>query len=156
MQPTIAIKNLTLNITLPTAPQIALDMGKIDSWSESPPQPPRLEWAEDLTNGKSVNEAKALEAIEALNAKLSPGEPKWRMPTRREQEACQDLTRHDPCVDPALYPGVRSGWHWTSDKCAWSSDYAWVVSFNGGDSGYGRRVSYNAFVRAVRELPASQ
>ncbi|MBS0218116.1 MAG: DUF1566 domain-containing protein [Proteobacteria bacterium] len=156
MSPTIAIKNLTLNIILPTSPQIALDMGKIDSWSESPSPPPRLEWAEDLTNGKSVNEAKALEAIEALNAKLPPGEPKWRMPTRREQEASQDLTRHDPCVDPALYPGVRSGWYWTSDKCAWSSDYAWIVSFGNGLSFSFRRDYSVAFVRAVRELPASQ
>jgi hypothetical protein len=39
---------------------------------------------------------------------------------------------------------------------AWSSDYAWIVNFNNGNSNNNHRDNNNAFVRAVRSVPASE
>jgi hypothetical protein len=103
-----------------------------------------------------VNYKKAGAAIAKLNKELAAGEPQWRMPTRRELESIQDLTRHDPCVDLDKYPDTKSGWYWSSTPCAWSSAYAWVVSFGGGNSDYDLRDDDYAFVRAVRSVPSGQ
>ena len=117
---------------------------------------PQLEWSPTLAYGKTVNFEKAEAAIAALNESLPAGEAQWRMPSRRELESLQDLTLHDPCVDLARYPDTKSGWYWSATPCAWSSGYAWFVSFNYGNSNNDRRGNNNAFVRAVRAVPSGQ
>jgi RNA-directed DNA polymerase len=39
---------------------------------------------------------------------------------------------------------------------AWSSDYAWIVNFNNGNANNNHRDNNNAFVRAVRSVPAGE
>ncbi len=117
---------------------------------------PSLEWSPTLADAKNVNFAKAEAAIATLNASLRAGEAQWRMPTRRELESIQDLTKHDPCVDLERYPDTKSGWYWSATPCAWSSARAWVVSFLNGNSDLSHRDYNLAFVRAVRAVPSGQ
>ena len=108
-----------------------------------------LQWSGTLCNNKRVDHATAERACTAL------GEG-WRLPTRQELDSILDLTRHEPAIDTERFPGTESGAYWSSTPCAWSSDHAWVVSFYGGGSLDCRHVSGNAFVRAVRSVPAGQ
>lgn len=50
-----------------------------------------------------------------------------------------DLTKHDPAVDQNLYPGIKTEWHWTDTKSAWSSAEVWYVGAGSGHVGYGHR-----------------
>lgn len=106
-----------------------------------------LEWSGTLCKGKRVNHAKAEKACAALGAG-------WRLPTRPELESILDLTRHDPAIDTVRFRHTKSGCYWTSTPYARSSDCAWIVSFDSGYSSYGRRGYSDAFVRAVRSVPA--
>jgi hypothetical protein len=108
-----------------------------------------IEWSPTLCDGKRVNFADAEKACSAL------GEG-WRLPTRMELESILDLTRHDPAVDTTRFPDTKSGWYWSSTPCAWSSVNAWIVGFNDGVANNGRRDGSDAFVRAVRGVPAGQ
>lgn len=119
-------------------------------------RPSQLEWSATLAAGERVTFKKAETAIAKLNDGLPGGAPRWRMPTRRELESIQDLTKHDPCVDLERYPDTKSGYYWSSTPCAWSPVYAWFVSFDSGYSSYYRRGYYDAFVRAVRAVPSGQ
>jgi hypothetical protein len=140
---------------------IDLDFGKLQqlapplpanlSWGESPATAaaPTLEWSPTLCNGERVSYAEAEKACAAL------GEG-WRLPTRMELESILDLTRHDPAVDTSRFPDTKSGWYWSSTPCAWSSVYAWFVSFYYGGAFNFHRGLDGAFVRAVRGVPAGQ
>jgi hypothetical protein len=108
-----------------------------------------LEWSNTLCDGERVTHAKAEKACAAL------GEG-WRLPTRMELESILDLTRHEPAIDTDRFPDTQSGAYWTSTPCAWSSDYAWFVNFADGNADSYHRGSYDAFVRAVRSVPAGQ
>jgi hypothetical protein len=140
-----ALTSLSLDLGCPNTLEDMLFA--IDALRAQAPQ--KLEWSGTLCDGKGVNYATAEKACAAL------GEG-WRLPTRMELESILDLTRHDPAIDTARFPDTKSGWYWTSTPCAWSSDYAWIVSFGLGLAlGY-LRVNDNAFVRAVRSVPAGQ
>lgn len=120
------------------------------------PQPASLEWSPTLCDGKCVSYADAEKAVAALNAQRAPGEPEWRIPGRMELESILDLTRHDPAIDTARFPDTKSGWYWTSTPCAGSPGCAWIVSFDLGNADSALRGLLNAFVRAVRGVPAGQ
>ncbi len=60
------------------------------------------------------------------------GHADWRLPTRSELAALVDETRHEPAIDTALFPLMKSRWHWTNTPCAWSSASAWFVDFDLG------------------------
>ena len=77
------------------------------------------------------------------------GHADWRLPTRSELAALVDATRHEPAIDTALFPRVKSRWHWTSTPCAWSSASAWGVHFDDGLVSYSPR-SFSGFALAVR------
>ena len=117
---------------------------------------PQLEWSPTLADGERVDFKDAEAAIATLNASLPAGEAQWRMPSRRELESIQDLTKHNPCVDIEKYPDTKPGYYWSSTPCAWSSDRAWFVGFDGGVSYDLHRGSNFAFVRAVRAVPSGQ
>lgn len=104
---------------------------------------PGLEWSKTLVEGKRVTFAEAEKAV----AELGDG---WRLPTRRELESIQDLSRHNPCIDTAEFPDTQSESYWTSTPCAWSASARWAVDFNAG-SIYSFHLYGNACVRAVRE-----
>ncbi len=77
------------------------------------------------------------------------GHEDWRLPTRAELAGLIDDTRHEPAIDTAAFPRVKSRWHWTSTPAAWSSSAAWLVSFHLGDVSHLPR-SYDGFALAVR------
>lgn len=77
------------------------------------------------------------------------GHEDWRLPTRAELAGLIDDTRHEPAIDTAAFPRVKSRWHWTSTPAAWSSSAAWGVYFSLGYVGYDRRLSVG-FALAVR------
>jgi hypothetical protein len=112
------------------------------------PQPPRLEWSHTLTD-KCVDYVTAEKACAAL------GEG-WRLPTRQELESILDLSRHKPAADTERFPDMKSDWYWSSTPCAWSSVHAWCVDFGCGLVYYLHRGNHDAFVRAVRAVPAGQ
>jgi hypothetical protein len=131
--------------------QTCAKCGKVEAPTAAPAQTAMraLEWSDTLCNGERVNYAKAEQACAAL------GEG-WRLPTRMELESILDLARHEPAIDTNRFPDTQSGAYWTSTPCAWSSDFAWVVHFYDGYAYYCHRDSYDAFVRAVRSVPAGQ
>jgi hypothetical protein len=53
----------------------------------------------------------------------------WRLPSVKELETTIDVTRSDPAVDPAPFPGASSYPLWTSSLLAGSSTEAWTVDF---------------------------
>jgi hypothetical protein len=53
----------------------------------------------------------------------------WRLPSIKELETIVDVTRSDPAVDPAAFPGASSYPLWTSSLLAGSSTEAWTVDF---------------------------
>lgn len=61
------------------------------------------------------------------------GHSDWRLASREDWNHILDLTRHDPAVDPNLYPGIKPHWHWTSTAAAWSASSAWGVGADGGN-----------------------
>lgn len=97
------------------------------------------------------------EAAETECSKLElAGKADWRMPTREELQTILDLSKYRPAIDGDAFPGTASDWYWTSTPCAWSSDRAWIVYFDGGVVSGNNRGS-GAFVRAVRGgVPAGQ
>ena len=117
---------------------------------------PTLEWSHTLCNGERVTYKQAEAAVAALNEKLAPGEPQWRIPERTELESILDLSRCEPAIDTERFPDTQSGAYWSSTPCAWSPVHAWVVLFSGGLVGYYHRGYSLAFVRAVRSVPAGQ
>jgi hypothetical protein len=108
-----------------------------------------LEWSQTLGDGRRMSYADAEAACSAL------GEG-WRLPAVQELLTLVDYTRHSPAIDIDRFPGTKSGAYWTSTPCAWAPGAAWFVYFHDGNSNcYGRGVN-DAFVRAVRSLPAGQ
>ncbi|MCP1375993.1 DUF1566 domain-containing protein [Dyella lutea] len=108
--------------------------------------------ADDISE-KELNFADAEAACASLNL---AGFTDWRLPERLELEAILDLTRHSPAIDPTYFRDTQSDWYWTCTPTAWSSVYAWFVSFGHGHV-LGNHRDSSAFVRAVRRVaPASQ
>jgi hypothetical protein len=106
-----------------------------------------LDWMTADAGDEEINYADAEKAVAALNVN---GDEGWRLPTRMEALAIVDHERHNPAVDPDLFPGIRSDWYWTSTAAAWApSSDVWIVDFSGGNSLVYRRYD-TAFVRAVR------
>ena len=175
------IQNATIHVGQPTPPQFAsisfvgMDLSaqadanagdaaaRVQGNGQATPQTPtaeaagvELQWSPTLADGDRVNFAGAEAAIAKLNEGLAAGEPQWRMPSRRELESIQDLTKHNPCVDLEKYPDTKSGYYWSATPCAWSSVRAWCVGFGDGDSYDSHRDYDFAFVRAVRAVPSGQ
>lgn len=86
----------------------------------------------------------------AAPAKLTTaGFKDWRPPTVEELFCLADRTRYSPAIDTAFFPDTPSAWFWSSTVDASSSDYAWVVYFDGGYSLWNHQGS-ESHVRAVR------
>jgi hypothetical protein len=112
-----------------------------------------LTWSKATLCEEEINHAQA----EKICAELDlAGHSDWRLPTVDELFALADRTRTEPAIDTEAFPDTQSDWYWTSTISAWSSGYAWVVCFDGGDAGSSRRDGDYAFVRAVRGVPAGQ
>ncbi|MCD7096906.1 DUF1566 domain-containing protein [Stenotrophomonas sp. MMGLT7] len=101
-------------------------------------------------DGKRAQAKELLKSVTALDA-LGGG---WQMAGREDAESILDLSRHNPAVDPNLFPGIKPEWHVTSTPAAWApASAAWWVDFlYGGVSDYD--LGYDGWALAVR--PAGQ
>lgn len=95
------------------------------------------------------------DAIKACAELTAGGFADWRLPTDRELSYLADRSRHRPAVDTRFFPDIKSDWYWSSSPDASDPAYAWVVNFYDGNVHLDHRDG-NAFVRAVRAVPASQ
>lgn len=104
-----------------------------------------LQWTRGNVGDKALSWAEAQKACAALTLN---GHKDWRLPTLQELVAIADYGRTSPCMDPVFK--CDSAWYWTETPHAASpADYAWVVGFNDGYSGWdGQDGGY--LVRAVR------
>jgi hypothetical protein len=60
---------------------------------------------------------------------LAGGAAGWRLPSMKELQSIVDVTRADPALDPAAFPGASSFPLWTSSPLAGSTTDAWSVDF---------------------------
>lgn len=107
-----------------------------------------LEWsARDIGSFTNAVGSKAEAACSALTL---GGHADWRLPTIDELESIRDRSRYSPAIDIKFFPGCPPDWFWTSTPHAYNpAEYAWIVGFYDGYSGYGYR--HKRFrVRAVR------
>jgi hypothetical protein len=139
----------TVEIDGAFAPTIAEAPAALQTNAQESVPASMLEWSGTICDGKKVDFA----AAEKASAALGNG---WRLPTRFELESILDLTRSDPAADTVRFPDTESDWYWTSTPYASSSDYAWCVLFGNGFVSSYHRDDVNAFVRAVRSVPAGQ
>ena len=111
-----------------------------------------LMWSRKLLSSERMNFADAEAACKACTLE---GHTDWRLPTREELQSLVDYTRLNPAIDTEVFPDTPANYFWSSSPAASAPDYAWVVNFACGHVLLGYRAS-NAFVRAVRSVPASQ
>ncbi len=96
-----------------------IDMVTGLQWEGAPPATP-LVW-EDAFN-----------RCETL---LLAGASDWRMPYRSELASLVDYTRHDPAINPVVFPGTLSTWTWSQSSWAANPDtQKWMVSFGNGQA----------------------
>jgi hypothetical protein len=71
----------------------------------------------------------------------------WRLPTITELESIADQSKYTSIKD--IFANTYSFYYWSATTYVFDSDYAWIVSFNGGDS-YDYSKSNSYYVRCVR------
>jgi hypothetical protein len=112
-----------------------------------------LMWSKATLTPDCTTHAKAEKACSDLNL---AGHTDWRLPTIEELFLLADRSRHEPAIDTEAFPDTQSDWYWSSTISAWSSFYAWIVSFLNGNARYVHRGSYYALARAVRSVSPGQ
>ncbi|HET7163058.1 MAG TPA: DUF1566 domain-containing protein [Rhodanobacteraceae bacterium] len=110
-----------------------------------------LMWTK-ATIARDKNHEQAIAAVKDLDV---AGHKDWRLPTVEELFLLADRSRKLPAIDTDAFPDTANDWYWTSTDSAWGASCAWVVDFNDGSAGSGRRYD-GACVRAVRSVPAGQ
>ena len=99
------------------------------------------------------------DALKAARELRLLGHDDWQLaPIAPWERHVLDRSRYEPAVHVDLFPGIVSGWHWTSDECAWSRDEktgvaasAWYVDSGGGGVDTFHR-SYSGFGLAARRV----
>ncbi|MCF6466867.1 DUF1566 domain-containing protein [Nonomuraea sp. MG754425] len=76
----------------------------------------------------------------------------WHLPTRIELTSIIDVTRANPAIDPAAFPGTPPGFFWTSSPWAYRKEplRAWIVNFYEGLAGNAAHQSGAFKARCVR------
>jgi hypothetical protein len=86
-----------------------------------------------------------------------PGHTPWDLAEPREAILLVDYGRHNPAVDAAKHPGIKSDWHWTRTPDASSpADCAWFVNFGTGSIFRYFRGGLCRALAVCRPVPASQ
>ncbi|GAB6093762.1 hypothetical protein JCM14469_00140 [Desulfatiferula olefinivorans] len=104
------------------------------------------------TDGDGMTFDEALAHCEAMTL---GGFNDWRLPSRNEMISLVDFDRHEPALDPALFPGTKAGetdYYWTSTTAVLNNNetkHAWSLKFMTGVSSYSEKTK-KAWVRAVR------
>jgi hypothetical protein len=90
--------------------------------------------------------------INALNAEQYGGLSDWRIPTVKELSFIHNIDNYAPCIDTNYFTNTVSAHYWSSTYHSVFFNVAWVVPFQGDDTGsvgnYDMSQSHN--VRAVR------
>ncbi len=73
----------------------------------------------------------------------------WRLPNINELESIADDTVFSPAIDTVAFPNTNSSGYWSSTTFAFSTGYAWGVSFHGGYV-YSSNKTYSDYFRCVR------
>ena len=74
----------------------------------------------------------------------------WRLPNEYQLQSIVDYGRYNPAIDPVAFPSTNHTYYWSSSTNAYSSEYAWDVSFYNGSVYYGLHKTYTGYVRCVR------
>jgi hypothetical protein len=99
---------------------------------------------------RPVKWEKALEAINALNAKNAGGYADWRLPNIRELESLVDLDRHSPALAADhLFKHIADG-YWSATTSVYEKRYAWVLYPRDGAVGVGYKPLHEFCASAVR------
>ncbi|MFK5985583.1 MAG: DUF1566 domain-containing protein [Pseudomonadota bacterium] len=73
----------------------------------------------------------------------------WRLPNIKELRSIIELNCDNPAVNLAIFQNSGQSLYWSATDYASSTDEAWYVNFNAGESSKQRK-SYNMYVRLVR------
>lgn len=78
------------------------------------------------------------------------GSSAWRLPTVKELHSIVDPTRHNPAVDPAIFPDTPANFFWTATPYVGPAPgYGWYVQFVTGASN-AQDPNFAYHVRCVR------
>jgi hypothetical protein len=107
-----------------------------------------LIWSLELGSGDWTTYASTLPA--ATNAANRCGfNTGWRLPTRRELLNIVLNDGSHPAIDANYFPATQSSWYWTGDTYAVSQSFAWLVSFDDGNTNAVNKADSN-YVRLVQ------
>jgi hypothetical protein len=82
------------------------------------------------------------------------GQADWRLPSRIELISIIDYTRHDPPLDPAVFPDTPTTYFWTSTPVAGDDQSAWYIAHFDGNTHHATTDS-DYQVRCVRGATAA-
>jgi hypothetical protein len=110
------------------------------TWQQTVPSA-KYTWGSASTSGTAQNYCANL----ILN-----GIPSWRLPTMKELLTILDYSVGGPAIDATYFPNTPRNYFWSSTPTAGSSNDAWIVDFNVGDTGGGEGAGNTLNVRCVR------
>ena len=104
-----------------------------------------LQWQDDAVY--SLTWTAAIEHCEDLSL---DGHSDWRLPNLNELTSIVDDTKHNPCIDNAVFQNTASSVYWSSTALVRYPSFAWYVSFRGGSQYYSKTKTSSYYVRCVR------
>jgi len=85
---------------------------------------------------------------------LSLASKTWRLPSTNELLSLVDKSKMSPSIDIAVFPTTAAEYYWSSSTSVFNTAWAWLVSFNGGDSAGDDKSYINSYyVRCVSSGP---
>ena len=74
-----------------------------------------------------------LSVVSTANATVYKGASDWRLPNLKELRSLAEECRASPSINTTVFPSTPSVSFWTNSPTQSFVDYAWTVSFFGGD-----------------------